>query len=112
VGASAAAAPLLLFVRRDTLVVMRRGRSRATAFGLVASVWEVEVRRPEWTTSRSAARDRCSLTKGAVSGSTLDSPLTCELDEQLPSVTSGARLALLARSDRELTVADPGRSGL
>jgi hypothetical protein len=34
-----------------------------------------------WTTSRSAARDRCSSTKGAVSGSSLDGSLTCELDE-------------------------------
>jgi len=33
------------------------------------------------TTSRSAARDSCSLTKGAVCGSSLDGPLTCELDE-------------------------------
>jgi hypothetical protein len=33
------------------------------------------------TTGRSAARDCCSLTKGAVSGSSPDGPLTCELDE-------------------------------
>jgi hypothetical protein len=39
-------------------------------------------RRPQRTTSGSAARDCCSLTKGAVSGSSLDAPLTCELDEE------------------------------
>jgi hypothetical protein len=39
-------------------------------------------RRPQRTTSGSAARDCCSLTKGAVSGSSLGAPLTCELDEE------------------------------
>jgi hypothetical protein len=37
--------------------------------------------RPLRTTSRSAARDCCSLTKEAVFGSSLDGPLTCELDD-------------------------------
>jgi hypothetical protein len=34
------------------------------------------------TSSGSAARDCCSLTKGVLSGSLLDGPITCELDDR------------------------------
>lgn len=43
-----------------------------------------------WTTSGSTARDRCSVTNGAVSGSSLDRPLTRELNEK--ERRSGTRL--------------------
>ena len=41
-------------------------------------------------TSGSTARDRCSVTKGAFSGSSLDRPLTCGLNEEEPRL--GTRL--------------------
>jgi hypothetical protein len=70
-------------------------RSLASAFAWLRASRQSTTRRLLRTTSRSAARDCCSLTKGAAYSSSLDGPLTCELDENQASSSArfGSRLA-------------------
>jgi hypothetical protein len=54
--------------------------------------------RLRWTNTGRAGQERCSLTKGAVSGSSLDGPLTSELDERRVSAAAPASRLLSPRS--------------
>jgi hypothetical protein len=97
-GRAVATWALLVSMRLDG-AVPRGGRDQPAApFAWMRSSSPPRLGRPQGITSRSAARDCCSLTKGAVSGSSPDGPLACALDDRRQPPPSISRCSLTHRA--------------